>query len=99
MRMKGHMSEFERGRRIVLILIVLAIAFGAVALLFTEENSNQQVYFILAAFVCVAGVVITSLLFCRCPYCGKRILSGVLVVKVCPKCKRSLATGQKVKKS
>lgn len=97
--MKGHMSEFERGRRIVLVLLVLAISFGAAALLFAEEDSNQQVCLILAAFGCVAGVVISSLLFCRCPYCGKRIVSGVLVVKVCPKCKRSLATGKKVKKS
>ena len=31
-----------------------------------------------------------------CPHCGKRIVNGVLVLKVCPKCKHSLVTGKKV---
>ena len=96
--MKGHVSDFERGRKIVLVLLILAIAFGIIALVFCAENSGQQMAYILAAFVCIVGIVITSVLLCRCPHCGKRILTGVLVVKVCPKCKRSLTTGKKVKR-
>ena len=97
-KMKDHVSDFERGRKIVQILLVLAIVFGVTALVFTAENSNQQFVFILAAFVCLLGLVITSLTLCRCPHCGKHILNGVLVVKICPKCKRSLTTGKKVKR-
>ena len=38
-------------------------------------------------------------LACRCPNCGKVIFLGVLAVNTCPRCKRSLVTGNKVKKS
>ena len=98
LQMKEHVSDFERGRKIVQVLLVLAIAFGVIALVFTAENSNQQMVFILAAFACLVGLVITSLTLCRCPHCGKHIMNGVLVVKICPKCKRSLTTGKKVKR-
>ena len=37
--MKPYVSDFERGRKIVLVLLVLAIAFGVVALC-SAENSN-----------------------------------------------------------
>ena len=96
--MKQHQSPFERGRNIVRTLIVLAIAFGVLGLMFSGENITQQMTFLLAALACVAGVVVASLTLCRCPYCGKRIVSGVLVVKVCPQCRRSLSTGRKVKR-
>ncbi len=96
--MKPHQSKFDRGRKIIVIFVALAILFGVLALMFTTENSRAQVIYVLAAFACIAGVIITSLTMCRCPYCGKRILNGVLVVKVCPKCKRSLSTGKKVKR-
>ncbi len=96
--MKHHISDFERGRNIVKVLVALAVAFSLIALMFTKENTSQNLYLILAALACIVGVVFVSLRFCRCPHCGKRILNGVLVLKVCPKCKRSLLTGAKVKK-
>ena len=95
--MKPHQSGFERGRSIVRVLMVLAIAFAVLGLLFSRENTGQQMILLVAALACVAGFVIAALVLCRCPYCGKRILSGVLVIKVCPKCKRSLTTGKKMK--
>ena len=96
--MKSHQSGFERGRKIVMVLVALAILFGVLGLMFTTENSRAQIIYIMSAFACIIGIVITSLTLCRCPHCGKRILNGVLVVKVCPRCKRSLATGKKVKR-
>ena len=95
--MKPYVSEFERGRKIVLVLLVLAIAFGVVALC-SAENSSQQVIFIFAAFTCMAGLIVASLKLCRCPHCGKRILNGVLVKIICPNCRRSLTTGKRVKR-
>ena len=95
--MKPYVSEFERGRKIVLVLLVLAIAFGVVALC-SAENSSQQVIFIFAAFTCMAGLIVASLKLCRCPHGGKRILNGVLVKKICPNCRRSLTTGKRVKR-
>lgn len=95
--MKNHVSDFERGRSIVKVLIALAVACALIALMFTHENSQQQAFLMLGSLACLAGVLIVSARFCRCPHCGKRIINGVLVLKVCPKCKRSLITGKKIK--
>ena len=35
--------------------------------------------------------------FCRCPWCGKRITSGLMQIKVCPHCNRNLETGLRAK--
>ncbi len=94
--MKRQLSDFERGRRIVLVFVILAVVFGVAALLFTNENSSEQKILVTAAFLCLVAVLICARIFCRCPHCGKAIVSGVLVLKVCPKCKRSLITGKKV---
>ena len=80
-----------------MILVVLAIIFGLSALMFTQENSKEQMYLVFAAFGCVIAVVVVARFLCVCPHCGKRIVSGVLVLKVCPKCRHSLITGAKVK--
>ena len=95
--MKPHVSDFERGRKIVMILVVLAIIFGITALMFTQEKSREQMCLVLGAFGCVIAVIVVARFLCVCPHCGKRIISGVLVLKVCPKCKHSLITGTKVK--
>ena len=96
--MKPHQSLFERGRKIVILLIAFAIFFGVAGLMFSADNSRSQIIYILCSFACILGVVITSAVLCRCPHCGKRIVNGVLVVKVCPRCKRSLTTGKKIKR-
>ena len=93
--MKNQLSEFERGRRIVMIFVILAVVLGAAAL-FQQEDSREQMILVAASAVCVAGVLVCARLFCGCPHCGKRIVNGVLVLKVCPKCKHSLVTGKKV---
>ena len=95
--MKPHVSSYERGRNIVRVLVVLAIILGVSALMFTHENSREQMFLVIASSACVVGGVLVGCLFCVCPHCGKRIVSGVLVLRVCPKCKHDLLTGAKVK--
>ena len=95
--MKPHVSEFERGRNIVRILLVLAIIFGIAAMMFTKTDSREQVFLVLAAFACVIAIIVVARSMCVCPHCGKRIVNGVLVLKVCPKCKHSLISGAKIK--
>ncbi len=96
--MKPHVSDFERGRRIVKALVALAIILGLASLIFTKENSKEQLILVIGAAVCVVAVIVVAMTMCVCPHCGKRIISGVLVLNVCPKCKHSLLTGKKVKK-
>lgn len=96
--MKPQVSSFERGRRIVLIFLIMAILLCLYALIITKEYSNENFIAIIAGFLCFIAMIVTAAILCRCPHCGKRIISGVLVLKVCPKCKRSLITGEKVRK-
>jgi hypothetical protein len=96
--MKKHLSAFERGRRIVVAMIAITILLSAATLLFTEDGSTERMVLTLAAFGGLIGTVGATLHFCRCPHCGKRILAGVMVATVCPKCRHSLITGEKVKK-
>ena len=96
-KMKPHVSDFERGRNIVRVLVVLAIVMGVIALFFTQTDSPEQKFLVLGAFACVLAVIVVARFMCVCPHCGKRVVSGVLVLKVCPKCKHNLFTGQKVK--
>ena len=96
--MKPHVSGYERGRNIVRVLVVLAIILGVAALMFTQENSREQMLLVIGSAACVVGVIVVARLLCVCPHCGKRIVSGVLVLRVCPKCRHDLLTGAKVKK-
>ncbi len=96
--MKAPSSDFERGRRIVIVLISMAIVLGLAALMFTKENTTENAVLAVSSLLCIVAVIFAALRFCRCPHCGKRIINGVLVLKVCPNCKRSLITGQKIKK-
>lgn len=95
--MKPHVSSYERGRNIVRVLVVLAIILGVTALMFTHDNSREQMILVIASASCVVGVIVVARLLCVCPHCGKRIVSGVLVLRICPKCKHDLLTGAKVK--
>ena len=95
--MKPHVSSYERGRNIVRILVVLAVVLGVCALMFTQENSQEQMFLVIGSAACVVGVFVVARILCVCPHCGKRIVSGVLVLRVCPKCKHDLITGAKVK--
>lgn len=96
--MKPPISAFEHGKRIVAVLLGLAVVFCLYALMFTEEYSKENLIAVMAGFVCFVAMIIAAAQLCRCPHCGKRIIFGVLAVKVCPKCRRSLATGNKVRK-
>ena len=44
------------------------------------------------------AAVVVIFLYSRCPSCGKVIVFGVLKATSCPRCKRNLVTGQKMKK-
>ena len=45
------------------------------------------------------AIIYIAAKYCRCPNCGKHIILGVLAIETCPRCKHSLTTGKKVKKS
>ena len=94
-----YTDTFERGQMWVKHLLFAAILCGAAAMLLVKSGSYAQLTLILISFGLLIGMVVTAWRLCRCPYCGKHIIAGVLAVKTCPSCRRSLSTGKKVKKS
>lgn len=87
---------FEYGKNISKYCVIFAIALCVLSLL-VPQGTYLQVLFIAATVVMLAATVVVMYKFCRCPYCGKRIMLGVLRVKSCPRCRRSLTTGKKMK--
>ena len=78
----------------ILLFVLLSLT---VACLLIGGGLSKPVYFLLAAAF-AAGYAIAYAALWRCPYCGKHIMLGVLAVKDCPRCRRNLATGKKIKK-
>ena len=92
-------SSFARGQKKVRWLLVLAIGAGLCGLLLFSEKSAPQLLFYVLSLGLLISIPFVAKRECRCPYCGKSVISGVLVLEICPKCKRNLYTGEKVKKA
>lgn len=87
---------FEYGKNISKYCVIFAIALCVLSLL-VPQGTYLQVILIAATLAMLVATVVVMYKFCRCPYCGKRIMLGVLRVKSCPRCRRSLTTGKKMK--
>ena len=92
-------NPYARGQKLVRWLLAFSIAAALAGLLLCQEGTRQQFLFMLLSIAFMVGVIVVIVRDCRCPACGKRIISGVLVLSVCPRCKRSLYTGDKMKKT
>ena len=87
---------FEYGKKMAKYLIIFSLVVCVCSLL-VPQGSYAQVIMVCATVVLMIATIIVMYRFCRRPYCGKRIMAGVLVAKSCPRCHRSLTTGKKVK--
>ena len=90
---------FEYGKNLAKYLLVSAFVAGLAALLLVPKGSAAQMILMVASFAFLIATIVVMAKYCRCPYCGKRIMAGVLVVTSCPSCRRNLTTGKKVKKN
>ena len=96
--MKAYTNDFVYGRDRVKYMVIAAVV-SCVLSLVVSFNPNLQLVFTVLTIVLFVASIYTMVKYCRCPSCGKIIFLGVLTIKVCPRCKRSLITGKKVKKS
>ncbi|MBQ1503997.1 MAG: hypothetical protein IIZ49_01265 [Oscillospiraceae bacterium] len=89
--------ETARGR---LRSVMIASAAACAGSLLTPQNYLPlKLFFTVATILLFATVVMIIVRECRCPHCGKIIFMGALSATHCPRCKRSLTTGKKYKKS
>ena len=93
----GSSYETARGR---LRSVMIAAAVACAGSVLTPQNFLPlKMFFTVATVLLFVAVVLIIVRECRCPYCGKIIFMGALSATHCPRCKRSLTTGKKYKKS
>ena len=90
--------NFEDTKSLVKTLVVLAVICCVGCLFFTQEGSVLQAVLVVLTLVFMVAAIVVVFLYSRCPSCGKVIALGVLQATCCPRCKRNLVTGQKMKK-
>lgn len=97
--MKARYSKtFSYGRDMAKTSVILACISCAVTLLFLPSGTTVQIVGVCLTLGLIAATLFIMYKYCRCPYCGKHIMMGVLKVKSCPACRRNLESGKKVKK-
>ena len=91
-------NDFVYGRGLVKKLLIGAVVCCVLSFIVQKQPTLQFALMALTLFIFVTTIV-CLIKYCRCPHCGKIIFFGVLAVTQCPRCKRSLVTGKKMKKS
>jgi hypothetical protein len=95
--MNKYENDFIYGKT-QLKKLLIATGIGCVVSLLSAQYSWLQVIALCMTTVFFATAIACIVKYCRCPSCNKVIAFGVLVVKTCPRCHRSLITGKKMKK-
>lgn len=96
--MKARFNDtFDYGKKLSKWMVIISVVLALASLLLFPEGSVNKLITVIASIVCFISTIVIIYKFCRCPYCGKRIFMGVLVVTHCPACKRNLKTGKKNK--
>ncbi len=90
--------KFETARKAVKLFLAGGIAFCIIALIMGSKTQLGTVCTFIA-LGCIVLCLFVAITCVKCPYCGTRIFRNLLVVKVCPHCKRDLVSGTKVKGS
>ena len=96
--MNPYINSFMRGRELLKKLLIGDFA-AAILATFTRNNPGLMFFFSGLTLLMFIAIIYIAAKYCRCPNCGKHILLGVLAIETCPRCKHSLTTGKKVKKS
>ena len=96
--MKSYVNEFIFGRDLLKKVMIATVVSCVLSVIF-RANIMLQGIFAGATLILFISAIVIDCKYCRCPHCGKVIFLGVLAVTACPKCKRNLVSGKKVKKS
>ena len=97
--MKTYVNSFIHGRELCKKTMVSTLVCAVLSLIGRSINPYMQIFFTGATLILFVATIVIIMRECRCPHCGKIIFLGVLAVTACPKCKRNLTTGKKVRKS
>ncbi len=96
--MNTYINSFVRGRELLKKLLISDVVTAVLAFAL-QSNPTIMVLFSGATLLLFAAIIYIDIKYCRCPNCGKVIVLGVLAIQTCPRCKRNLVSGRKMKKS
>jgi DNA-directed RNA polymerase subunit RPC12/RpoP len=88
--------KYSTATRVTKTLVICSVVFCAVGLFLGASNAPLRLTLTAAALLMLSAALIVTIVFCKCPYCGKRIFFGAATVVYCPNCHRNLETGKKV---
>ena len=89
--------ELKTAKTLTMLSIVMSVICALIGLIGYGPENPARTYFAVAAILLMVMSLICLFAFCRCPWCGKRITSGLMQIKVCPHCNRNLETGLRAK--
>ena len=96
--MQTYINSFVRGRELLKKLLIADLVCAVMATVMSG-SVMALAFFAGATGLIFVAIIYIAVKYCRCPNCGKLILLGVLAVEACPRCKRNLVSGRKMKKS
>ena len=89
--------ELKTAKTLTMLSIVMSVICALIGLIGYGPENPARTYFAVAAILLMVLSLICLFAFCRCPWCGKRITSGLMQIKVCPHFNRNLETGLRAK--
>ncbi len=92
-------NSFVQGREFAKRLMIAAVVCAVMGIVCEQAGSAFAPILLVLTLIISVFTVYVIAKYCRCPHCGKRIMTGVLVATTCPSCRRNLTTGKKAKKN
>lgn len=89
--------NFKTARKLVMVCMIASLVCALGGMVFVRPGTVASIYIVLLSLILMILALIILFGLCRCPWCGKRITSGLMKVEVCPHCKRDIETGLKRK--
>ena len=89
--------NFNTARKLVMTFMIASVVLAVIGMVFVRPGTVASMYVVLFALILMIMALLVLFGACRCPWCGKRITSGLMKVEVCPHCKRDIETGKKRK--
>ena len=90
--------HIKTARKLAMACMIVSVICALFGLVFVEPGTILSVYVTFGAFGLMVVAMILIFGVCRCPWCGKRITSGLMKAEYCPHCKKDFDTGLKYKK-
>lgn len=87
--------NLETAKNLLKTVIVLCLVSCVLGIL--TAGTSISGYTTIFSFGMLALFIYLYYFCCKCPYCGKRIGTGVLRATHCPHCRRNLESGKRKK--